>query len=76
MADWESIDVEHYNRFVELGILDDYWSPEEELKSRKGRDKRRQLKRGRREHNEGAIERAIKAKEQAVEQARPLHMIA
>ena len=58
MSRWEQQDVADYDVMESLAIVHDFWSPEEEFACKKGREKRRELKRGRRDHNDGAIKRA------------------
>ena len=55
---WEQQDVADYDVMEQLGIVHDFWSPEEEFACKKGKEKRRELKRGRRDHNDGVIKRA------------------
>ena len=57
MTRWEQQDVADYDVMEQLGIVHDFWSPEEEFACKKGKEKRRELKRGRRDHNDGVIKR-------------------
>lgn len=48
---WEDEDIEHHDACKALGVLDEFWHPEEEFKCKKGKSARKALKRGRRSAN-------------------------
>ena len=71
---WPPEDREAYTEMEKLGVLGEFWSPDEELKSKKGKEVRRRLRNGRHDHNQGVIDReharlAVAAQEQRAAEA-------
>ena len=63
MQDWEVMDIEHYHTCRRLGILAQWESPRKELTGNRGKKREREMRRGRRIHNDMIIKRAKPAAE-------------
>lgn len=55
---WPQEDRAHFEKMKALGLLDEFWTPDEELRSKKGKNERRKLRFTRREHNANIISKA------------------
>jgi len=50
-ARWSKEDRHDFDTMMELGILDRFWTPDEELKNKRGKGEKANLRKGRRDHN-------------------------
>jgi hypothetical protein len=70
---WSDVDAADYNECRALGCLDEFWSPGEEKKNKRGKAARKALKRGRRDHNRKLVYRHKQARLDSSQHASSLH---